>query len=114
MATRTEHEVHTMKSLAILIILTVMFATGCSPKPMGVDAAGAFQACLTKGWVPRYFSNVGKVDFTCQAHKKPIPVNEHAASTMEACILKDKNAIYDSPTGRVLCIQKGGSFQLSN
>jgi len=103
-----------MKSLSVLIILTVMFITGCSdPVPMGDGAAKAFQSCLDKGWKPRYFSNMGQVDFTCKPHGKAVAMNEFAATTMDACLSRHRNAIYDAKTGSVMCVEEGGDIQLS-
>jgi hypothetical protein len=49
----------------LLVAGMLLLLSGCSPQPMGEEGAKAFKACIDKGWVPRYFSNGGQIDFTC-------------------------------------------------
>jgi len=99
----------------LLASTMLILLTGCSdPTPLGDGAAQAFQSCLEKGWKARYFSNGIKVDFTCKPYKTPVPMSADVSNVMQACIAKDKNAVYNPSDGMVICVEKGGDIQLSD
>ena len=100
-----------MKTLLLLPALLLLVSCG-DPAPMNSFTSQSYDACLKKNWEPTYFSNGMKTEVRCEPVRDPIPMNEHASTAMSACLNEDKNAVYDAPTGRVVCVQEGGNLQI--
>lgn len=104
-----------MKTILLLSILAVTVLIGCAePTPMNRGTQQSFDECTKKNWVPSYFSNGYKTEFSCDPIRPPIPMNEHTSRAFKACLDKDKVAIYDAPRARVICLEEGAKIRLQD
>ena len=54
-----------------LIIPLFVLLVGCdAAPPMSEAEAKAYQSCLDKGWVPRFWTNSAQRDITCNPRQK--------------------------------------------
>jgi len=51
----------------LIVPVLALFLIGCdAPVPMSDAEAKAFNACLEKGWKPKFFANNTQRDLTCE------------------------------------------------
>lgn len=99
--------------MKILLLVPLLLLAGCGdPVPMNRETAKVYKDCQDKGWVPSYFSNGMKTSVDCEPNRDPIPMNADTSNAFQACLAQGKNAIYDAPSSRLLCLQEGMNMQM--